>query len=106
MLTYESAIELLGKRDMKKLAGNTTLRKERGNMVIRFWSTDIITIAPDNVYTLRAGGYETVTTKARLNDLTPAYVGQEKYVWYIYQGGNRTLFVDGIRVNSDGMVIE
>jgi hypothetical protein len=102
MLTYESATELLGKKDMKKLAGNTTLRKERGNMVVRFWGTDIISISPDNIFTLNAGGYETVTTKDRLNKFSPARVYQDKGIWYIYE---RTPFVDGIRVNSDGMVI-
>ena len=101
-MNYAQAKDLLGTKSLKKIDHNTQLRMEAGNAVICLWGTDVISISPDNIFTLNAGGYETVTTKDRLNKFSPARVYQDKGVWYIYE---RTLFADGIRVNSDGMVI-
>jgi len=108
MLTYEEARKLLGTRESKKLARNTWLREEKGNMVIRFWETDVIVIDPKNEYTLNSGGYKTFTTKDRLNTFSPANVGQDKGLWYVYNYMHdkpKVLFADGIRVDSSGKVL-
>ena len=109
MLTYESASKLLGNRADKKLARNTYLRMEEGKAVVKFWDTDIITITPDNVYTLTSGGYNTFTTKDRLNTFSPVHIWREKGLWYACEGpgGNpiKTLFEDGMQVDANGHVL-
>ena len=110
MLSYQEAQKMLMKCSSRKLALNTYLREENGNMVIRFWNTDIITINSEagcSFYTLNSGGWRTSTTKDRLNRFSPANVWQEKGVWYIYEGvtGNKVVFEDGIKVNASGKVI-
>ena len=109
MLTYEEARKLLAKRPTKKLARNTYLREEYGNMVVKFWDTDIVAIDPQDTYTLHTGGYLTVTTKDRLNSLTPARIHADKGLWYIYEGrnwDNRKLFAEGVRIDTSGHVID
>ena len=101
-MNYAQAKELLGTKSLKKVDHNTHLRMEDGNAVICLWGTDIVSISPDDIYTLNAGGYQTVTTKDRLNKFAPVSVYQVKNVWYI---NDRVPFFDGIRVNSAGMVI-
>ena len=103
MLTFEDAQRMLGTRDTKKLARNTWLRAEDGNMVVKFWDTDIITIDPQDIYTLDSGGYHTATTKERLNDLTPARIWQDRGLWYV---ANKVPFADGIRVDYSGNVVD
>ena len=111
MLTYEDAKTQLGKRETKKLARNTYLRSEGPDMIIRFWSTDIISIDTENNYTLNSGGYHTLTTKERLNEFTPARVCADKGLWYVYEGRrweaiDRKPFADGVRVDFAGNVVD
>lgn len=109
MLTFEDAGRMLAQRATKKLARNTYLRMEGGDMVIRFWETDIVRITLENNYTLNTGGYLTTTTKDRLSRFTPARVGADRGLWYVYEGqgwDNRKLFANGIRVDITGKVID
>ena len=109
MLNYESAQRMLGTRPTKKLARNTYLREDDGRMVVKFWDTDIIIIDSQDVYTLHTGGYLTVTTKDRLNSLTPARIHADKGLWYIYEGrgwDNRKLFAEGVRIDAHGQVVD
>lgn len=111
MLNYVEARKQLGTRETKKLARNTYLREDHGNMVIKFWETDIVKIDPQDIYTLNTGGYLTTTTKERLNSFTPARIGADKGLWYVHTGSwsddthTRVLFADGIQVNKDGYVL-
>jgi len=108
MLTYQETERILAKRTTKKIARKTYLRRQNGDAVIRFWDTDIITISPDNVYTLNSGGYRTLTTRGRLNSFSPAIVIPDKGLWYVCDGQTATLriiFADGIQVNCNGVVL-
>lgn len=109
MLDYSEAQRMLGKKETKKVDRNTYLRSEDGNMVIRFWDTDIVTISPDNLYTLNSGGYFTTTTKDRLNKFSPVCIYQERGLWYVTgrrytTGEDKAVFVDGIQVDVEGHV--
>ena len=107
MLTFEDAQRMLGKKETKKVDRNTYLRSEDGNMVIRFWETDIVTISPDNLYTLNSGGYFTTTTKERLNSLAPVRIYQERGLWYVTgrrYTEDKAVFADGIQVDAEGHV--
>ena len=67
-------------------------------------STDVILILErdgQTVYRLNSGGYQTVTTKDRLNTFSPARIYQKRGVWYL----NDTIYFDGIEINRQGQVI-
>lgn len=103
-LTYENARDLLGRgrNGKKKLANNTYLHGVHGGIAVQLHDTDVVTIWPDNTYTLNSGGWQTVTTKARINEFSPARLGQDKGVWYLYVGEGRIPFHDGIKINANG----
>lgn len=101
-LTYERAVAQLKSRATKKLACNTYLRRlDPCTLVIRLHSTDIIYLHDDGTYTLDAGSWQTVTTKARMIEYTPAHIHCDKGVWYI----GETSFANGIKIAADGSVL-
>lgn len=100
MLTYESCKNILSKRDTKKLANNTYLRKEENCFVVKLHNTDIIKIYLGNIYELNTNGWQAATTKARLNEFTPARIYQKRGIWYL--GKEDIPFFDSIVVNSQG----
>lgn len=103
-LTYESASKLLAssKSGLKKIGNNTYLHKVDGGIGVRLHSTDVVVIHEDGTYTLDSGGWQTVTTKARINEFSPARLWQHKYVWYV---GPSVEFYDGVRVDSQGKLV-
>jgi len=91
--------ELMTKR---KLRGNTYLEcLNMDTFGIRFHKTIIVRIHRDGTYTLNSGGWRTVTTKWRINGYSPARVTQMNFEWYC----GRYVFFDGIKVDSDGFVL-
>jgi len=78
-----------------------------GDKTIRLYSTDILKFQGDKIV-LNSGGYNTVTTKARINQFLPAglRVYQDNYKWYIYDyrgmdditGAKKIEFFDGIEL--------
>lgn len=86
MLTYSKCVELCVKRGRKKLAGNTWLIRDGEKFIVEFWGSPIITIHQDGTYTVSACGHKTVTTKARINEYTPAGIYQKQFQWYFRNG--------------------
>jgi len=109
-MKFNDALDLLrrGRNGRKKLANNTYLHETHEGVAVQLHNTDIVTVHPDDTYTLNSGGWQTVTTKARINEFSPARLGQDKGIWYLYVGAGagwskeRIPFVDGIKVNADG----
>jgi len=109
-MKFQEAIEQLrrGRGGKKKLANNTYLHETQDGIAVRLHNTDIVTIHPDNTYTLNSGGWQTVTTKARINEFSPARLGQDKGIWYLYVGAGagwskeRVAFHDGVKVDASG----
>lgn len=103
-----------------KLIANNTVRYESrsadGGLEIRWrlHHTDVVVRshneACEPVYTLNSGGWQTLTTKDRINQYSPARVFSDRGVWYVANGGwdrdSRVPFYDGIRVNADGLPID
>jgi len=83
-----------------------------GSRVIRLHLTDIITFKPNGDIVLNSGGWQTVTTKERMNKFLPGgwYLTQSKNVWYLSHGRwhspDRVEFVyqDGITILGTGGV--
>lgn len=77
---------------------------------IQLHDTCVVIIHADGMYTLHSGGWRTVTTKARINEFSPAIVYQKDFVWYLmyWDNGERESieFYEGIRVDSEGRPID
>ena len=109
-LTYENAMDLLyrGRNGKKKLTHNTYLHETQDGVAVKLHNTDIVTIHRDDTYTLNSGGWQTVTTKARINEFSPARLGQDMGIWYLYVGQGagwskeRVPFHDGIKITANG----
>ena len=91
--TYEQANAFLNRgrtaasRDHRNIGNNTKLQRNGDDIDVILHATAIISYHPDNTTTLRAGGWHTVTTKARMNYLTHAYVWSNKGVWQVGEVG-------------------
>ncbi len=96
----------------RRPTGNTSLeRRGLDAVAVRLYGTDVVTIHRDGTYTLRTGGYHTVTTKQRLNAYGPCRVYERRGVWYCRPNGTpqgqpshweEFPFVDGMRVDATG----
>ena len=93
-------------RHRKNWAGsNTTVRAYNDSIDVYLhghciaW-LDVIT----DVWTLSSCGWETVTTKSRLNALMSEFglggIFQKNYQWYHSRDGKTVPFVDGVKVDS------
>lgn len=89
--------DYLGSRSLKRINHNTFIKKAfyKNNLEIVLHRSTIITISPLNRYQLNTGNWRTVTTKRRLNELSPLYIYQHNYDWY-WEGGE---FKEGIIVD-------
>lgn len=86
-MTFTQAREKLGNRESKKVANNTYLLKLQdaaGNFYIGLKLHDTVIIEyHDDRTVVNVGRWQTVTTKARLNDYLPAGgIFQKAHVWY------------------------
>lgn len=85
------------KRPTKKLGNNTYLvRLDPETIGVQLHQTVVVKIHSDGTYTLNSGGWQTVTTKQRINEYCPVRVSQRKYQWFV--GDEEIPFKDGIRV--------
>jgi len=80
----------------RKVAHNTWIRHEGLNVVVRYHATDIAIIHGSCGVTVNSGGWETPTTKTRLNALLPGNVviSQKDHRWYFWK------MVDGEKVQT------
>ena len=108
MLTYQEAeVRLLRPRlkDSKIIARNTLLHRVGDNIAIKFHNTDVVTISPQNIYTLNNGGWQTVTTKERINRYAPVDIVQRDFSWYIDTLEGRLEFYNGMQVDEHGSTL-
>ena len=102
MNTYQHFKDLAATRK-RKLANNTYLTiREDGGYGVKLHSTEVIIHYPDRVV-LNSGAWQTVTTKARINEFSPLHLHQEKGVWFIGRNfADVVPFADGITFYDDG----
>jgi hypothetical protein len=105
-MTHSEATQMvLGKRNRgERKVGNNTYAYILldGSVAIELHGTKVVIIHPDDTYTLNSGGWQTSTTKDRINQYSPMKVYQKKHVWYLDNG---TEFEDGMIVTSEFLVI-
>lgn len=101
--SYAEGIAALGRRESRKVATNTTMRRAGDAVIIRHWSTDILEHYADGWTVVTLNGWATVTTLARVNGALPGpfRIGSAgKRGTYVYAHGYAVCpFVDGIAVN-------
>ncbi len=107
-MSYGAAKELLGGKAAIELGHNTMLRdiswKGFKAIAVRLHQTDVVIFHEDGTVELNSGGYETVTTKDRINKFSPMGIYQQQGDWYMHNG-EKTPFRDGIKI-KDGVVIQ
>jgi len=105
--TYDEARDLLKGRTSRNIANNTrldVLEHDAGDDVIgpRLHSTYVVRFYSDGRITLHTGGWESVTTKDRLNRVARAHgwsVYAAKRVWYVqHRFGTRLPFAEGFTI--------
>lgn len=81
------------------------VRRGPDRIAVRYWRTDVVTYHRDGRTVLRTNGWQTVTTKKRLNDFTPPRVQiyQKDFVWYVrigsWHGAHKVVeFEEGMEV--------
>jgi hypothetical protein len=78
---------------------------DNGDVGIILHATEVVTIHADGTYTLRSGGWRTLTTKDRMNTYCPYRVTQCKGEWSVshYDGEtHHTIeYFNGMRISRD-----
>lgn len=103
---YAEALRHLGNRPGYRAGHNTRVVREgyAGLPALRYHDTDVVTYHPDGSLVLDSGGWRTVTTKDRLNQVGAVRVWSERSVWYVGWHSGIHAFADGIRLYPDGRV--
>jgi hypothetical protein len=101
-MTHAEAVSMVrGKRNAnRRKVGNNTYAEilSDGSVGIMLHSTYVVKIHPDNTYTLNSGGWQTLTTKDRINQYSPRYVYQKNFEWFVKMGDKSYPFMDGMVV--------
>ena len=102
-MTHNEAVTMVrGKRNAKRRkVGNNTYASilDDNSVAITLHSTDVVTIHDDGTYTLRTGGWQTVTTKDRINQYSPVRVHQRNFEWFVTLNGKEYPFMEGMVVS-------
>jgi len=94
----------------RKLMRNTYLEWGPDDTVfVRFHSTNIMRFWPDGKVRLDSGGWQTLTTRGRMNEFLPSgwRICQDRGVWYLRCPFGRVQewgFQDGLIIGADGDV--
>lgn len=100
-MTHAEATKMvLGKRNRgQRKVGNNTYAYilSDGSVAIELHGTKVVTIHADDSVTLNSGGYQTSTTKDRINQYSPMRVYQKNFTWFLSDG---TPFEDNMVVIS------
>jgi hypothetical protein len=102
-MNHAEAVKMVrGKRnkDSRKIGNNTYAEILNDNTVaIKLHNTYVVKIRDDGTYTLNSGGWQTATTKDRINQYSPVRVYQRKFEWFVTINGKEYPFIDGMVVS-------
>ena len=98
----ELAARIIGGRSKvdRNIMNNTVVRYEEDDdtYIIKYHNTDIITYHENHI-SIDTDGWETATTKLRLNTHTPFSFWQEKSIWYfsVPDTAGEYRYIDGLK---------
>ena len=105
---YRRAETVLNGRAERKLAHNTylvDLREFDGCIGVKYHNTYIVKFYLDHAV-LNTNGWDTYTTKERLNIFSPVWVYQKDWDWFVTDSqGNDHEYCDGMKVSYAGEVL-
>jgi hypothetical protein len=108
--SQSEALAMLQDRPRRTIGNNTHLTSYPDGCVglVLHW-TEVVTCHPDGSLSLDSGGYETTTTKDRINKALAdrGRVYADDFAWYYapaFDFTARVPFQDGMTVNADGTV--
>ncbi len=102
------AEQLTGRCAARRKIDNNTYLERRGDdaIAVKLHATDIVTFHRDGRVTINSGGWQTVTTKDRLNNYSPLRVYADKGVWYVSDGEKTVVYEDGLTTDTEGRLVE
>ena len=96
---FSEADAALGTKDRRKVANNTWLNRRGDDAIaVTLHATDVVTYHRDGDISLCTGGYQSMTTKARLVMFSPYQVYSVKGRWMVGGDGWSVSFVEGITI--------
>jgi len=105
LTTKKESIEGLINIEKSKKIGNNTYEiiYKNGDKSIRLHYTDILTFKNNGEIILNSGGWNTNTTKDRLNHYLPSnmFIYQKNFIWYLRINDKDYLFKDNMRIKND-----
>lgn len=109
MITYNDCVNMSLKGFRRKLCNNTYLERiDDETFGVLYHRTYVVKIHKDGTYTLNNGGWETSTTKERMNAYSPVSIYQKNFIWYVGNSNlyEKTIFVNGMRFDKNGKLIK
>ena len=81
---YVQAAAYLGSKWHRPLHGRSTSleRLNDSTIAVKYHYTNVVEYSSNGLITIRTNGYETVTTKRKINEYAPVRIWQHNYVWY------------------------
>lgn len=102
--------KILGARSIRVIPSireTSVHRWNNGAIAVYYQGTAVVTYNPNGTVTLRSGGWETATTKQRINDFSPFSVYQRDYTWYVATSAGVVRFYNGITLDpATGEVVQ
>lgn len=101
-----SAEPLLTGRNLnsRKIGNNTYLERHLNDITVKYHDTHVVVYRANGDIVLNSGGYQTATTKDRMNLHTTARITQTGGVWFVTWGDRVRMFFDGMVLHTDGTV--
>lgn len=107
-LTKAELLEGIEDVKFSKIVAYNTIKYKKTNdnkIYIRFYDTDIIIFYRYYII-LNSGGYNTVTTKNRINEFQNiGCIRQIDSKWYVTTGKGTISFFDGMKISNEGIFI-
>jgi hypothetical protein len=95
---YITLYKKTGKSQVEKIALNTYKIPTATGYKIQYYNT-VIVEKKNGKTILNSGGYQTKTTKERINEvIAPSYISQKNFNWFINKNGEKIPFCDGITI--------
>lgn len=101
--SYQSALDAAGHANRNgRIGHNTYIGFDGDRIFIRLHQTHIVTYYRDGSIKLDSGGHQTVTTKARMNEVLPPYIRvfQKHREWFVDLNGRIEDFYDGMTIRG------